>query len=335
MTGFKFPLAALTLTFLQACFADNSTQLPIATYLESNNSWLITAPSEWNFATILKATNQSYVLNNTKTAFLDNVTLPDDPPSIYVNGTFSLYASNAINYALQQDFQKAYYNHTRYSDQNWALPVVCEWPISGMYSRLNRLLYYALLTFALVWRHHEWLIAGALAFATTYSGAAAVQAWVQFGVVSKYGDSAGDNDNEAIMGILAAALLLAVPLINWSRTLRRLRARPILIYWAIIVFVGYLLVIIAEKETEYQSGWNGHAYGLMMCDTHQQIPKMHDLGFIDHGFITKYNVRPELQNCNETRKGELIKETVQRSLLQSEDKSSFPRRQRHCVARHL
>jgi hypothetical protein len=49
----------------------------------------------------------------------------------------------------------------------------------GMYSRLNRILYYLLLVFALVVHHHEWLVAGALASATTYSGAAAVQAWVR------------------------------------------------------------------------------------------------------------------------------------------------------------
>lgn len=48
-----------------------------------------------------------------------------------------------------------------------------------MYSRLNRILYYLALVFALVVRHYEWLVAGALATATTYSGAAAVQAWVR------------------------------------------------------------------------------------------------------------------------------------------------------------
>jgi hypothetical protein len=176
-----------------------------------------------------------------------------------------------------------------------------------MYSRLNRILYYLLLVFALVVHHHEWLVAGALASATTYSGAAAVQAWVsgalfkqtfilsiaqvQFGVIhrSKPFDGAGDNDNEAIMGILAAGLLMAVPLINWSRTLRRLQARPILIYWAIVVFVGYLLVIIGEKETAYSQGWSRHAGGIMTCTTPERLPPFKDLGFITHDFISKYS----------------------------------------------
>ena len=232
--------------------------LPQATYVSANSSWLVTVPAEWNYTTILNATTRSYAVNNFSTSFLGNTSSPvpdsDQPrPNVYVNGTFSVYATNSINYALQQD-----YNTTTgpYSDDAWALPVVCEWPISGMYGRLQRILFYVLIVFALVWRHHEWLIAGALASATIYSGGAAIQAWVQFGVDHRYHDTAGDNDNEAIMGILAAALLMAVPLINWSRTLRRLQVRPILIYWVLIVFVGYILVITGEKETAYSHGWS-------------------------------------------------------------------------------
>jgi hypothetical protein len=82
---------------------------------------------------------------------------------------------------------------------------------------------------------------------------------------------------------------MAVPLINWSRTLRRLQARPILIYWALIIFIGYLLVIIGQKETQYSHGWDRKDGGMMTCDTHETIPNFKDLGFIDHGFITKYN----------------------------------------------
>jgi hypothetical protein len=90
------------------------------------------------------------------------------------------------------------------------------------------------------------------------------------------------------MGILAAGLLMAVPLINWSRTLRRLQARPILIYWAIIIFIGYLFVIIGQKETQYSTGWDRKDGGMMTCSTREKIPNFKDLGFITHDFITKY-----------------------------------------------
>lgn len=49
------------------------------------------------------------------------------------------------------------------------------------------------------------------------------------------------------MGILSAGLLMAVPLINWSRTLREFRTRPLLISQTIIIFVGYIFVSIGEK----------------------------------------------------------------------------------------
>jgi hypothetical protein len=114
---------------------------------------------------------------------------------------------------------------------------------------------------------------------------------VQFGVInrSKPPDTAGDNDDQAILGILAAGLLMAVPLVNWSRTLRRLQARPIIIYWAIIIFVGYLLVIIGLKQTDHSHGWSRHVGGLMTCNTRKKFPTFKDLGFITHDFIVTYN----------------------------------------------
>ena len=187
-------MACLTLVFVFSLIASlptvHSTSsttaqvlLPSATF--SDYSWQVTVPLDWNFTTILDVTNLSLIVSNSSIvenysdALLDNITNPYPPqnsvPSVFVNGTFDVYATNSLNYALQQDLNTSYY---AYSDETWALPVVCEWPISGMYSRLQRFLFYVLLVFALVWRHHEWLIAGALAYATTYSGAAAVQAWV-------------------------------------------------------------------------------------------------------------------------------------------------------------
>lgn len=134
-------------------------------------------PAEWNYTTILDATNFFNLSEND---------IGDEPPFpgfyldawVYVNGTYSGYATNALSYFMQNIFQNLSTTSTTYSDERWTLPVTCEWPISGMYSRLNRVLYYVSLVFALVVRHHDWLVAGALATATTYSGAAAVQAWV-------------------------------------------------------------------------------------------------------------------------------------------------------------
>lgn len=65
------------------------------------------------------------------------------------------------------------YNAT--TDRN---QVDCIYPISGQYGFLPRLLYYCLLLFAVLNRKQVWLIAGALASALTYSGTAAIHAFV-------------------------------------------------------------------------------------------------------------------------------------------------------------
>jgi hypothetical protein len=173
MTHNRFSIA----TLLWLCLplrgilgAENQT-LPTSFFNNDNSSWLVTVPPVWNFTTILEATNDFNVTNFTTPYPAAGV-----PYLVYVNGTYSGYASNALSYSLQQEFNTS---TVTYSDQTWTLPVVCEWPISGMYSRLNRILYYVALVFALVVRHHDWLVAGALASATTYSGSAAIQAWVR------------------------------------------------------------------------------------------------------------------------------------------------------------
>jgi len=182
---------------------------------------------------------------------------------VFVNDTLDLYASNYLNYGFMSDAYTGSQYEDR-SDQVWSLPVVCEYPISSTYGRLHRILYYLALVFALVVQSHEWLVAGVLALATLYSGAAAIQGWVQLGVVTQSSNhGAGDNDNEAIIAILAAGLLMAVPLMNWNRTLRKLRVQPILIFWVVIVFLGCLLVLAGTAQTNNARGWRNNAGGIM------------------------------------------------------------------------
>ncbi|KAI4149250.1 MAG: hypothetical protein LQ340_004723, partial [Diploschistes diacapsis] len=112
--------------------------------------------------------------------------------------------------------------------------------------------------FALVMRDFEWLIAGALASALTYSGSAAIHACL----LTWRGPASGDLDRYPLMGILSTSCILAVPLINWSSTLRHLgqpkpdpfhpdakrepgSTRTVIIYWAFLVAVGYLSIFVS------------------------------------------------------------------------------------------
>lgn len=123
---------------------------------------------------------------------------------------------------------------------------------------MNRLLYYCTLIFSLFSRAHLWLVAGALAAALTYSGTAAVHACL---LVWRGPNPYVENDSWTVYSILNLACLIAVPLLNWSGTLRRLGAkaarmrdpkaehtqgdvstRTIVIYWAFLVLVGFVCI---------------------------------------------------------------------------------------------
>jgi hypothetical protein len=191
LSPLSFLLCVCTFSLALAQKDGKNDILPQATFNSDNKTWNVIVPEVWNYTTILSATGNASMITD-PSGTLDNLTLPfpgftytastfDDgissrwAPLIYVNGTYSRYATNAVNYGMQADLNTSV---AAYSDETWTLPVTCEWPISGQYSRLNRVMYYVLLVFALVVHQHEWLVAGALASATIYSGSAAVQAVV-------------------------------------------------------------------------------------------------------------------------------------------------------------
>jgi hypothetical protein len=130
-------LTALVLPFIQSgvvSAAGNET-LPIATFDEKTLSWSVTVPETWNFSTILNATKRAHAVDD-PAALLSASNLPfphEQPPDVFVNGTWSGYATNALNYAMLRELNASV---APYSDENWVLPVVCEWPIS-MCSRLG------------------------------------------------------------------------------------------------------------------------------------------------------------------------------------------------------
>lgn len=49
--------------------------------------------------------------------------------------------------------------------------VLCVYPLSGLYTPFQRILFYLLLSYGVLGRGQPWLVAGALASAMSYSGA--------------------------------------------------------------------------------------------------------------------------------------------------------------------
>jgi len=120
---------------------------------------------------------------------------------------------------------------------------------------LPRILFYFVLIFGLLASHFEWLVAGALAAALTYSGSAAIHACL----LIWRGPSYGDLDVYALGAILSTSCLITIPLINWSTTLRNLGshdghksgARTIIIYWGGLVLVGLIAILSTIWSTTY------------------------------------------------------------------------------------
>lgn len=72
----------------------------------------------------------------------------------------------------------------------------------------------------------------------------------------------GDVDLLAIWSILSAGWFIIVPLLGWSSTLRKLNARPVLVYWSFLVAIGVLCAIFKLSGNNFNGFsryWEGAA----------------------------------------------------------------------------
>jgi hypothetical protein len=135
-------------------------------------------------------------------------------------------------------------------------PVECAYAISGQYGILPRGLYYLLLVFALVLRRHIWLSTAALGTAMTYAATAAVHAIAlsskfkfhthdaDMSIMGQPTTFFGDQDIFGILPVLIAACIMLTPILNWSITVRQNEARPVVVYWGLLMFAATILVLI-------------------------------------------------------------------------------------------
>ncbi|KAI9889928.1 MAG: hypothetical protein M1814_004651 [Vezdaea aestivalis] len=132
-----------------------------------------------------------------------------------------------------------------YDDQ-----VVCVYPISGQYGLIPRYLYYALLIFAVFSRRTEWLVAGALASALTYSGSAAIHAFAM--IIIRPGSQL-DLDAFGALAVCTAGSLASPCLLTWSTTLRDSVARPLVGIYGTFVSIGTVcagITVLLVQSTE-------------------------------------------------------------------------------------
>ena len=125
----------------------------------------------------------------------------------------------------------------------------CVYAISGQYGFLPRLLYYFLLIFCLFLRRHLWLSTAALGAAMTYAATASVHAFAllqrfkyetpsswNLDWISLPPDKLGDLDLQAIFPILVAGSIMLTPILSFSTTVKKHKARSVVIFWGILIF---------------------------------------------------------------------------------------------------
>ncbi|KAI9892762.1 MAG: hypothetical protein M1814_001182 [Vezdaea aestivalis] len=145
-----------------------------------------------------------------------------------------------------------------FNSTSYSRPVVCAYPISGQYGQLPRYLYYFLLVFSLLFRRHIWLSTAALGVAMTYSASAALHAFALFvrfrnkipDLFQQNPSDWGDLDLQGIFPVVFAGSIMLTPVLNWSITIRRHEARPVVVLWGLLLFaasIGCLSVLFTKS----------------------------------------------------------------------------------------
>ncbi|KFY04792.1 hypothetical protein V491_09261 [Pseudogymnoascus sp. VKM F-3775] len=120
--------------------------------------------------------------------------------------------------------------------------ILCVYPLSGQYSLLNRLLYYALIVFAVVGHSHPWLITGPLAYIMTYSSTAAVHALIM-AVVSE--NSLLDIDVLGTWAIISIGCLAVLPIFTTSKVISESQYSPIFGFWGTLMSIGVICSLVS------------------------------------------------------------------------------------------
>jgi hypothetical protein len=111
--------------------------------------------------------------------------------------------------------------------------VWCVYPISGIYTQFQRILFWVVIILVLFFQFHPWLTAGAVAFAATYSVTASVHA----AILSPKTSSAYDADLLAVQYILQSSISASLLCLLFSPRLFKKDVTLLYIWWCLLVLV--------------------------------------------------------------------------------------------------
>jgi hypothetical protein len=197
-----------------------------------------------------------------------NIFLPNspDPPQ---NGTFNV-TSPQFKFSATWDQHNNIVDGDLYYGFELVLPLFaeilgtngtivetsCAYPLSGQYDHLPRILFYVLLVMAVLLRRNSWVVGAALGVTMSYSAASAIHFFILLGF---HGFKSADIDYFGIFPVLATSVVVLTPIFTWSSTFRSHRAKVVIIYWAILVYVALFLMmfLISEFNKHLRRGYVG------------------------------------------------------------------------------
>lgn len=133
------------------------------------------------------------------------------------------------------------------SPKSMSAGLICAYSLSGGYGPIPRFLYYILLIVTLVFHKIKWLVDSTLGASMIFSSIAAVHG---VALASAKGRATVDLDIIPVYSITGMGLVVTVPLMVWSKTLREAErsARVLVFLWIVIMFIGNMASLASIKK---------------------------------------------------------------------------------------
>ena len=127
------------------------------------------------------------------------------------------------------------------STTTWA--VLCVYPVSGIYTRMQRLLFYVITAFVFLLRSYDWLIAVGMTFVLTYASAACIHA---FSLSTLHGIGP-DFDVLALQGIIVSTTIAICCYSISSRRISEYAIAPLFYVWISAMVATSIAIFVSSN----------------------------------------------------------------------------------------
>ena len=200
--------------------------------------------------------------------------------------TLDAFPTNG-SHSADQEWQHFRDSNTTLGDSTTIWAVACVYPVSGIYTRMQRLLLYAVTAFVFLLRSYDWLITVGMTFVLTYASAACIHAFL----LSTLHGVGPDSDILALQRIIVTTTIAICSYSISSRRISKYAIAPLFYMWisamlvtSIAIFsstngiLGNLATLIvpagcsADGKCNPRACSNATSHGLFRSEIDQLVP---------------------------------------------------------------